>query len=357
MALSRGALGSCLIAEIQGDTTLSWEKLRREFSFEDVTLAYSVSGHLSVLLNPRAAALLFEDCQYSMSDVLLKAAKHEIKSFPLHRSISFAGEFIERDFTAKNVIGLIRGSDQDLRENYLLISAHYDHLGVGPILLGDSIYNGVMDNAAGVAASLEIGRILSKHRDNLKRSTILLFSTGEEKGLLGAKYYVDHPTFPLYKTITNINIDGLAMFDTFHDVVAIGAELSDLGKFLHEALAKQPFKYIPTPEIIEKSESFSRSDQFAFANGGIPSMLIMEGFHWDNYSPEQAVQKFQTWMNFIYHSPFDDINQPINYFAALNHSQIILSTAYYILNQENVPEWIPSVKYHTIRLQTMAEKR
>ena len=86
-------------------------------------------------------------------------------------------------------------------------------------------------------------------------------------------------------------------------------------------------------------------------------MLIMEGFHWDNYSQEQAIQKFRSWMDFIYHSPFDDINQPINYFAALSHIQIILSTVFIMANHEKEPVWTPYSKYHTIRLQTIAEER
>ena len=357
IALSRGALGSCLIPEIQEDTTRHWEKLKRDFAFEDVTLAYAASGHLSVLLHPKAASHLFHQADHSLEEVFALARQHKILSFPLHLSLSFTGEFIERDFSAKNVIGLIRGSGDEQEKGYLLISAHYDHLGIGPAVLEDSIYNGVSDNASGVAAALEIGRILAKHRSQLKRSVILLFTTGEEKGLLGARFYVDHPIFPLYKTMANINIDGLAMFDTFRDVVAIGSKLSSLHELVITALNESPYTYSSTPEIIEKSESFSRSDQIAFAHGGIPSMLIMEGFHWDNYTPDQATEKFQNWMNYLYHSPFDDIHQPLNYFAALNHSQIILWIAYQLSTQQEVPEWKSAVKYRIIRLQTIAEKR
>jgi Zn-dependent M28 family amino/carboxypeptidase len=308
-------------------------------------------------MHPGAATSLFDNCAYSLQDVLRRAERHELQSFPLNLSLSFSGEFIERDFTAKNVIGIIRGTEVAEEQSALLISAHYDHLGVGPVVLGDSIYNGLIDNAAGVAAALEIGRNLAINQNKFRRSVILLFTTGEEKGLLGARYYTDHPLIPLHQTIANINIDGLAMFDTFYDVVGIGAELSNLQIFLENALNKLSFKYVSTPQIIEDSESFSRSDQFAFANGGIPSMLIMEGFQWKHYNPDQAIRKFQSWMDHIYHSPFDDINQPINFYAALSHVQIILSTAEYILQHDETPIWKPSVKFHNIRLQTIAERK
>jgi hypothetical protein len=357
LALSRGALGSCMIAEAFDDTNRTWNKFKREFAFEDVTLAYSVSGHLGFVIHPEAANRLFTHCPFSLQDVQKMAREHRIQSFPLSQAISFKGDFIERDFTARNVLGWIEGSDPDLKDSYLILSAHYDHLGYGPPVMGDSIYNGVLDNAAGCAALLEIARTFSNLEQKPKRSILFLLTTGEEKGLLGSNYYVDHPVFPLFKTVANINIDGLAMFDLFEDVIGLGTDLSDLGDYLSQATSYLSLRYATIPGDIESPIAYSRSDQIVFAFGGIPSILIMEGFEWKNYPGNRAKEKFQSWLDNIYHSPFDDLNQPLNYFAALKHTQIILLTSYIIAQSQKVPEWKNNVKYLRIRLQTIAEKR
>jgi hypothetical protein len=357
IALSRGALGSCLIAEVESDTNFTWTKLKSEFAFEDITLAYNASGHLGFIIHPGEAERLFEHSPYSLNDIMRKAEKHSVHSFPLSASIAFRGDFLERDFSAKNVVGMIEGSDLKRKNSYIIISAHFDHLGFGPAVLGDSIYNGVMDNASGCAALLEIARSISQSETKPKRSILFILTTGEEKGLLGATYYVDHPIFPLHKTIANINIDGLAMFDRFNDVIGIGSHLSDLGEYVQKAAEKVSVNYSQTPENIANSVAYSRSDQIAFAHGGIPSILIMEGFEWKNLSREQAIRKFQFWLDNIYHSPFDDLNQPLNYIAAVKHTQIILLSIYLIDERLQVPQWEKNVKYQKIRLQTIAEKR
>jgi Zn-dependent M28 family amino/carboxypeptidase len=282
---------------------------------------------------------------------------HAMKSFPLASRISFRGKFKERDFTANNVIGMLEGSDPELKDTYLCISSHYDHLGIGPEIAGDSIYNGVFDNAAGVAAQLEVARVLGNLSKKPKRSIIFLFLTGEEKGLLGSTYYTDHPMVPLYRTVANINIDGLAMFDTFKDVVGIGAELSDLELFLENVCRYLYFKISPVPTPLQFSEAFAHSDQISFAKAGIPSMLIVEGLNLTHFTRQEAFEKIVHWMNNYYHTPFDDLNQMINYPAATQHTEVILATCYIIANSATTPEWNPGIKYKTIRLQTIAEKR
>ncbi len=306
-------------------------------------------------MNAEAATRLFEGAPISLEALL--GAQTEISSFPLPGEISFKGEFIEREFIGDNVVGMLKGNDENLKDTYVILSAHYDHLGIGPPIRGDSIYNGVMDNAVGVAAVLEIARELSQFSQRPRRSIIFLFVSGEEKGLLGSIYYTDHPIKPLYKTVANINVDGLAMFDKFTDVVGVGAELSSLGEMLTNVCNNLTLEISPIPTEFSASESFFRSDQIAFAQAGIPSILIMEGLNYQNLSSEEGHKRQMEWLENYYHTPFDDLNQPLNFDAGIQHCYLLFKFCQYIANQEKEPKWKPGTPYINARLQSIAEKR
>lgn len=351
LAMSRGAIGSIIIA----DNSVDWQQLRREFSVEDVTLLSAVSSHLSLTITSTAAAELFVGSEYGLSEVRQMAGDNNLRSFPLNAALSFKGEFIQRDFIARNVIAELPGWDKKLRDEYLLITAHYDHLGIGEAVAGDSIYNGVFDNALGVATALEIAGVLADNPP--ARSIIFLFLTGEEKGLLGAHYYLDNPVAPLYKTIASINIDGMAIYDTFNDVVGIGAELSTLGDFLSRAAAKNELSVSPIPKGFLQAETFARSDQIAFAQAGIPAILVAEGLDWDHFTRVEAREKMIVWQKERYHTPFDDLSQPINFQAVWQHARLLETLCREIANDSKPPEWHKGVPYLYPRLQSRAEKR
>lgn len=244
MAISRGARGSILLP---GENGKEWDEWTRQYAFEDVNLAYTITGHLSLVVDPQSAALLFAGAAHDLERIYQMERQSHLHSCPLRTSLSFKGKFRERDFLGHNVLGCLEGADPELKKSCLILSAHYDHLGIGPPVRGDSIYNGVFDNAAGVAALLEIAAALSRLDPPPARSVLFIFLTGEEKGLLGSTYYLDHPAFPLYRTIANINVDGLAMFDTFNDAVGIGAEYSTLGETLSEVSAELGLAVSPIP--------------------------------------------------------------------------------------------------------------
>ena len=356
-ALARGAVGSILIPASPQEPAQSWQIWQNEFAFEDIRLFYSVSGHLSVVINPPAASALFEDAAYSVPELFDLAATNRLRSFQLSVSASFRGSFQQRDFLSPNIIGLLRGSDPPLRDSYVLISAHYDHLGVGPPVKNDSIYNGVFDNAAGVAAVLEMAQAFSALLEKPKRSVVFLFTTGEEKGLPGSSYYVDHPMVPLYKTIANVNVDGLAMFDTFNDMVGVGAEFSTLGDLLEQVGLELNLRVSTIPAPFSSTVAFARSDQISFAKAGVPALLLMEGADYRHTSREDGLQRLIKWGQQIYHTPFDDLQQPMNLAAAQQHAQILFAFCYALANLDTSPQWKKGVSYINARLQTMAEKR
>ena len=338
-ALARGAVGSIMIPSPRQEQGQYWQYWLNEFAFEDIRLFYSVTGNLSLIMSPPAARLLFEEAPYSLQQIFDMEAANSLRSFQLAGAASFRGSFQQRDFWASNVVGMLRGGDSQLQDSYVVISAHYDHLGIGPAVKGDSIYNGVFDNAAGVAAALEIAKAFAAMPQRPKRSLIFLFTTGEEKGLLGSSYYVDNPVAPLYKTAANVNVDGLAMFDTFNDVVGVGAELSTLGDLLKQVAGELALRVSPIPAPFSNTVAFARSDQISFAKAGVPALLIMEGADYRHLASEEGLKRLINWGREIYHTPFDDLQQPMNLAAARQHSQILFAFCCALANSEIAPQW------------------
>ncbi|OGU37353.1 MAG: hypothetical protein A2068_11895 [Ignavibacteria bacterium GWB2_35_6b] len=357
IAISRGAAGAIIIPYPLSNKFYNWNNYKRQFAFEDLTLAYSVTGNLGMLMKPETAEKLFYNSGKSLSEIFKLASENKISSFSLSTKISFKGEFKRRDFVAPNIIGMIEGSDAELKNEYVIVSAHYDHLGIGPAVNGDSVYNGVFDNAAGVSALLEIAAHISKMKTAPKRSIIFLLVTAEEKGLLGSIYYTDHPAVPLYKTTANINIDGIASFDRFKSIIGIGSRYSTLINILESSSAKQNLTVVPIPPIFKQTEAFNRSDQIAFANAGIPSVLVLEAPYFENLSEEEGYKKIIEYEENIYHSPFDDLSQTINYEAAAQHINFLYQFIIDVANTNENPEWNPGTPYINERLRSIAEKR
>jgi hypothetical protein len=356
IAISRGARGSIMIPNPREEAGRDWRYWRQQFAFEDVTLLYNVTANLSILMTPAAAQKLFEEAPISLERVYEMDATNNIRSFSLKTSASFRGHFQQRDFVAANVIGILDGADPRLKDSYLIVSAHYDHLGIGPAVQGDSIYNGVFDNAIGVAAVLEMARIMSQGSAP-RRSVIFLFLTGEEKGLLGATYYVDHPVAPLHQTIANINVDGVALFDTFNDVVGVGGEFSTLSDGLQQIAGALQIRVSTIPPVFAGSAAFTRSDQIVFARAGIPAILLMEGSDYRHTSRPAGVKRMIEWGERVYHSPFDDLQQPMNFAAAQQHVGILLALCRSLANNIIAPEWKSGAPFINARLRSIAEKR
>lgn len=354
IALAQGALG-CLIIQDPSDTYRNWEYYRRDFSFEQVTLAFFPAGNLSLLLNPKMAADLFDGSGYTFGDVLQMDRSGTMRSFPLRPRLSFSGEFRQRDFLSANVIGEADGKNPDLP--VLVITAHYDHLGTGPAIRQDSIYNGVFDNALGVAVLAEIARLLSLPENQPDRTVVFLITTGEEKGLLGARYYTFHPRYPLYRTSAAVNIDGISVLDEVTSVLLPGADLSDLQTLIEPVLDRHNVTVSDAPGPVVLSESFYRSDHFAFASAGIPAVSILEGTDYLHLDRETAGYLKMEWDQTRYHTPLDDLSQAINWRAVRQHANLIYETVRQLASAGNEPEWKRNSPYNTIRLQHRAEKK
>ena len=349
VAISRGAAGTIIIPKNNNNDFGYWNRLVSEYSFEDVKLSYNASNSFSIILNPLFAKSIFNlDTIKSISDIAKKINNY---------SLMFEGQFIVRDFKASNIVGMIKGNQSEENEEYIIVSAHYDHLGIGPSIKGDKIYNGVLDNAMGVSAMLEVARILMGYKDYLERSIIFIATTGEEKGLLGSNYYVDHPIFPIHKTVANINIDGIAFIDEFKSIIGVGSELSNLDVYLRKMGRKFDISVKKIPKEFYSNEAFNRSDQISFAKAGIPSILILDSPEYVNLDRASAIEKIIYYNEVVYHTPFDDLSINIDYSAAVKHTNILSAFIFEISSLNNEIQWNENVNYNFVRLQAIAEKR
>ena len=247
-----------------------------------------------------------------------------------------------KEVKAPNVVGVLEGSDPQLRNEYVVYSAHWDHLGVGaPNKDGDTIYNGALDNATGVACILEIARNLARQRP--KRSSLFLFTTGEEQGLLGAEWYVKHPLVPLDKTVANVNLDSMNILNPTHDFIPLGAERSTL-KGVVEAVAKNMGLRV-SPDARPEQGSFFRSDHFPFAKAGVPSISLKEGTDYVGRSKEWGEQQFRAYNSAHYHQPSDEMRDTWDFRALIQSAEIGLAIGRMISDMPEKPRFNPDDEF------------
>jgi len=189
------------------------------------------------------------------------------------------------------------------------------------------------------------------------RAIIFIATTGEEKGLLGSSYYTENPIVPLYKTVANINIDGIAMFKDFQSIVGIGVGLSTLDKWLISTAERYDLSVQNIPLQFKSFDAFNKSDQLAFALAGIPSILVLEGTKNKSKSEEEVTEAFIKYYLNYYHTPFDDLNQNIDCEAAAKHAKILFDLCFNLSNSKDIPEWRKGSQFINARLRSIAEKK
>jgi hypothetical protein len=222
-----------------------------------------------------------------------------------------------------NVVAVLPGSDPSLRDEYVILSAHFDHVGVGAPMNGDSVYNGADDNASGTAALLEIARALATSPDRPRRSVAFLWVSGEEKGLLGSRWFSDNPTIPLERLVANINIDMIAGDSHRDSVVVIGKDHSTLGEVVNRVNARLPeLRLVASDDIWPEQQFFYRSDHLNFIRKEIPAIFFFTGVHR------------------CYHRPCDTVDF-IDPGKAARVANLVLHTVREIADAPQRPQWDP----------------
>jgi Zn-dependent M28 family amino/carboxypeptidase len=220
-----------------------------------------------------------------------------------------------------------------LKDQYVVLSAHLDHLGVGEPINGDRIYNGAMDNASGSAVLLDLIASLKKSPKKLKRSLLFVFVTGEEKGLLGSRYFTTHPTVKPGSMVADINIDMFLPIVPLKILTVYGLAESDMGDMVREIAQSQGVQVQPDPE--PQRNAFIRSDQYNFIRHGVPALAMKVGF--EKGSPQQTI--FKDWLTQRYHAPSDDLDQPVDLAAAGKYEDVIQGLMMRLAGSAGRPQW------------------
>ena len=254
----------------------------------------------------------------------------------LKTTVSASAQARYQDVESFNVVGKIPGSDAKLREEYVVHSAHLDHLGIGASVKGDSIYNGAHDNASGVACVLEIAKIYSRLKEKPKRTMLFVFVTGEELGLLGSSAFAANPTVPKSKIVADINMDMPTLIAPLLSVVALGGQHSTLIEPVKKACAYMAINLENDPE--PEQNRFIRSDQYSFVTAGIPALHLKYGNKTAD-GRNNLSQQVQEWRAVTYHKPQDDINGRFDFEAGRKYVQLCFLIGYQVAQDAARPRW------------------
>ena len=289
---------------------------------------------VAIAFNPAYADLLLRGSGHTFAELAaLGKERKPLPHFALKVSLSATTAARSRDVDSTNIVAQIPGTDPTLKAEYVVLSAHIDHVGIGEPINGDRIYNGAMDNGSGSALLLDIARSLKQTHTTLKRSLLLVWVTGEEKGLLGSKYFAEHPTVAPKSMIADINTDMFLPIIPLKILTVYGLAESDLGDRVKQVGDQLNVQIQPDPQPL--LNVFIRSDQYNFVRHGVPSLMIDVGAA--PGSPDAAIIK--AWRTERYHAPSDDANQPVNLATAAAYEEVIRTLVIEVANDPKRPQW------------------
>ncbi|HYN83859.1 MAG TPA: M28 family peptidase [Pyrinomonadaceae bacterium] len=285
-------------------------------------------------------------------DALKRAAlSKDFRPVALNAKANLTVKNTTREVQSQNVVARLEGSDPQLKNEHVVYTAHWDHLGRNDKLQGDQIYNGALDNASGTAALLDIAEAYTKLPTPPKRSVVFLAVTAEEKGLLGAKFYAENPLYPLNRTLANINMDGVNQWGRTKDIVIVGDGNSTLDDLAREVAQMQGRTVKPDPET-EKG-FYYRSDHFEFAKVGVPALYPDTGTEFVGRSAEYSQQKRDEYTNNDYHKVTDEIKADWDLTGAAEDAQLLFIIGHRVLQGDKYPEWKPGNEFKAKRDEMM----
>jgi Zn-dependent M28 family amino/carboxypeptidase len=335
-----GAIGIIFIPNPHS-MDIPWERLkvlRTQIGMApaDETLDDANGMNLGVTFNPASADKLFAGSGHTFQEISdLAKARKPLPRFPLKVEIRARTKMEVQALESSNIVAKIEGNDPKLKQDCIVVSAHIDHLGTGEPINGDRIYNGAMDNGSGSAMLLDFARSFKENRPTFKRSVILLWITGEEKGLLGSRYFAEYPTVPASSIVANINTDMFLPIIPLQAVTVYGINESDLGEWAAKMAKQHGIEAQDDPK--PQRNSFIRSDQYNFIRRGVPAVAMGVGCKLD--TPQQKV--IDEWLHNRYHAPSDDTHQPVNLETAGKFEGLVWDLLAFTANSEKTPKWKP----------------
>ncbi len=337
IAAEKGAAAAVIIHET-GPAAYPYSVVRTSWSKENFELDAADKNIGAVRVRSwitlDVAKKLMSDCGQDFDALKKSAMSKDFRPLALGAKANFSIQQKVRSFKSKTVVGKIEGTDPKLKDEWVIYSAHWDHLGKHPEMQGDQIFNGAVDNASGVAAVIELAQASTKAKT--KRSQLFVATTAEEAGLLGAKYYAEHPLYPLEKTLADINIDSMNVWGKARDVEDTSYGFSTLDDMLAEAAKRQGRTAIPNSR--PEKGSIYRADNFEFSKVGLPSLYTGKGEHLLS-RPSDAPLRSDEFDLKDYHQVSDEIKPDWDLSGAVQDVQLLFEVGYQVANADKYPEW------------------
>ncbi len=300
----------------------------------DRTLVDAAGEIVAITLTSRGAEALLAGSGHTLDELnQLVADSKPLPRFALNGTLKAQAKLTRETINSANVVGVFEGSDPALRSEYVVMSAHLDHVGIGRAVNGDALYNGAMDDASGVAAMIETARLLKASGVKTKRSVLFVAVTAEEKGLLGSRYFAGKPTVPFTQIVADINLDMFLPLYPLKVIEVQGLAESSLGESAKAAAASLGVGVQVDRE--PEQNRFIRSDQYSFIRKGVPALAFKFGYEFG--SPDETIRR--NWVRDVYHKPSDDTNQPVNLEAAATFNRVIMTLLQRVANDAARPTW------------------
>ncbi len=297
-------------------------------------------------ITARSANTLLTEAGLDLRALIEQAASRDFRPVATGITMDLAFTNVVKRLESHNVVARVTGSDPALRDEYVAYSTHWDHLGVGPAVNGDSIYNGALDNASGTADLLAVARVAAGSPAP-RRSLLFTFVTAEESGLLGSQFFAENPSVPIEQIVANVNVDGGNLLGRTRDLIALGEGKSTLGQSL--ASFVRPMGMRLSPEARPEVGSFYRSDHFSFARAGVPSISIGAGVEYEGKPATWGKEQQDDYTANRYHQPSDGYRPDFDLAGAVQLSEILLGFGRAIANSAELPRWMPDAEFHAIR--------
>ena len=344
-AVARGAIGSISLRSRTDQRRYSWKRISENAGVRPGMSWINLSGEAAnyfpelqggAVINTSPADDLFSRSAISFEDALDAADAGRPLSTPLGTEVTLARRTEHESITSPNVIGILRGSDPVLRDEYVVFTAHLDHVGMGVPIDGDPIYNGMYDNAMGSSLLIETARAFAAMPVAPRRSILFIALTGEERGLVGSDYFAHYPTVPSDSIVANVNLDMPLFLYPLADIIAFGSEHSSLEGVIAEAITDEGFTLTPDP--MPEEVLFIRSDQYSFVKQGVPSVFLVPGFT----SSDPSVNGQQLWTEFLqtyYHQPSDDLSRTVDWPSAVRFARANVRIGHAVAQGNERPTW------------------
>jgi Zn-dependent M28 family amino/carboxypeptidase len=350
IASAKGAAAAIIIHET-GPAGYPYEVISGSWSRENFDLSKPGGNPGRTLVDawitqPKAEEL-FTAAGKNFSELKAAARRKDFKPVPLGATARFHIRNDTRRVQSRNVVATLPGSDSTLKSEYVLYTAHWDHLGRDTTMQGDGIYNGALDNASGCASLIALAKAFAALPARPKRSVMFIGLTAEEQGLLGARYYAENPLVPLNKTLANINMDGFNQWGRTKDLVVVGYGNSTLEDVLRDVLSPSGRTIVPDPE--PEKGFFYRSDHFEFAKKGVPALYLDAGTQFVGKDSSYGTRKRDEYTTRDYHKPSDDVKPDWDLSGAVEDTRALFQVGYRVLTSDSWPTWRPGTEFKARR--------